>query len=83
MYTLGPPSKATIEQAAKQAGVDLAQANKAIASGLYDSFLKTNVALANRLGIDGTPGWVVGDRILDGAVGLATLGDAIEEAQRS
>jgi protein-disulfide isomerase len=83
MYTLGPPSKATIEQAAKQAGVDLAQANKAIASGLYDSFLKTNVALANRLGIDGTPGWVVGDRILDGAVGLATLGGAVEEARRS
>jgi protein-disulfide isomerase len=83
MYTLGPPSKATIEEAAKQAGVDLAQANKAIASGLYDSFLKTNVALANRLGIDGTPGWVVGDRILDGAVGLATLGGAVEEARRS
>jgi protein-disulfide isomerase len=83
MYTLGPPSKATIEEAAKQAGVDLAQANKAIASGLYDSFLKTNVALANRLGIDGTPGWVVGDRILDGAVGLTTLGGAVEEARRS
>ena len=83
MYELGPPTKATIEQAAKQAGVDLGQAEKAIASGLYDSFLKSNVALAGRLGIDGTPGWVVGDRILDGAVGLATLGDAIEEAQRS
>src|SRR4029079_17846256 len=71
MYQLGPPNKATIEQAAKQAGVDLGKADKAIATGLYDSFLKSNVALAGRLGIDGTPGWVVGDRILDGAVGLA------------
>jgi protein-disulfide isomerase len=83
MYALGPPSKATIEQAARQAGVDLAQAEKAISTGLYDSFLKTNVALANRIGIDGTPGWVIGDRIIDGAVGSAALGEAIAEARRS
>jgi protein-disulfide isomerase len=83
MYALGPPNNATIEQAARQAGVDLAAANKAIASGLYDSFLKANIALASRIGIDGTPGWVIGDRIIDGAVGSAALGDAIAEARRS
>lgn len=83
MYALGPPNKATIEQAARQAGVDLALADKAIASGLYDSFLKANIALASRIGIDGTPGWVIGDRIIDGAVGSAALGQAIAEAQRS
>jgi protein-disulfide isomerase len=83
MYALGPPSKATIEQAARQAGVDLAAANRAIAGGVYDSFLKANIALASRIGIDGTPGWVIGDRIIDGAVGTAALGDAIAEARRS
>jgi protein-disulfide isomerase len=83
MYALGPPSKATIEQAAKQAGVDLGEAHKAIATGLYDSFLKTNVALAGHLGVDGTPGWVIGDQILAGAVGLTALGGAVEEARRS
>ena len=83
MYALGPPNKATIEQAARQAGVDLAAADRAIASGLYDSFLKANIALANRIGIDGTPGWVIGDRIIDGAVGSAALGDAVAEARRS
>jgi protein-disulfide isomerase len=83
MYTFGPPSKATIEQAARQAGVDLAVANQAIASGLYDSFLKANIALASRIGIDGTPGWVIGDRVIDGAVGSAALGGAIAEARRS
>jgi protein-disulfide isomerase len=83
MYALGPPSKATIEQAARQSGVDLAAADKAIASGLYDSFLQANIALANRIGIDGTPGWVIGDRIIDGAVGAAALGEAIAEARRS
>jgi len=83
MYTLGPPSKQTIERAARQAGVDLDQANQAIGSGMYDAFLKANIALAGQLGMTGTPGWVVGDRIIDGAVGSAKLGGAIEEARRS
>jgi protein-disulfide isomerase len=83
MYALGPPNKATIEQAARQAGVDLAAADQAIAGGLYDSFLKANIALASRIGIDGTPGWVIGDRISDGAFGATALGDAIAVARRS
>ncbi|HEY7808730.1 MAG TPA: DsbA family protein [Croceibacterium sp.] len=83
MYRLGPPSKQTIEQAANEAGVDLATADKAIASGVFDSFLTSNIALADRIGINGTPGWVIGDRIIDGAVGQAALGQAIEEARRS
>jgi protein-disulfide isomerase len=83
MYQLGPPSDATIEQAAKRAGLDLAAANRAIASGIYDSFLKTNLSLGSRIGIDGTPGWVIGNRILDGAVGFEALGEAVAEARRS
>jgi protein-disulfide isomerase len=83
MYALGPPSKETIAQAARQAGVDLAVADRAIATGLFDSFLKANVALANQIGISGTPGWVIGDRIIDGAVGAAALGDAVAEARKS
>lgn len=83
MYRLGPPSKQTIDQAASEAGVDLAAANKAIASGIFDSFLRSNIALAERIGITGTPGWVIGDRVIDGAVGQATLGQAVEEARKS
>jgi len=83
MYGLGPPTKQTIEQAAMQAGVDLAAANKAIASGIFDGFLRSNIGLGERIGISGTPGWVIGDRVIDGAVGQAALGQAIEEARRS
>jgi protein-disulfide isomerase len=83
MYRLGPPSKQTIAQAATEAGLDLAAANKAIASGVFDSFLRSNIALADRIGINGTPGWVIGNQIIDGAVGQAALGQAIEEARRS
>jgi len=83
MYRLGPPNKETIAQAAKESGMDLAAADKAIASGQLDPFLKSNIALAGRIGIDGTPGWVIGSRIIDGAVGQAALGEAIAEARRS
>lgn len=83
MYALGPPSAETIARAAKEAGVDIAAADKAIASGIYDSFLKTNIALANRIGVDGTPGWVIGDQVIAGAVGLGALGEAVKEARRS
>jgi protein-disulfide isomerase len=83
MFRLGPPSAETIAQAAKEAGLDMAAAQATITSGALDSFLQANVELANRLGIGGTPGWVVGDKIIDGAVGSAALGEAIEEARRS
>jgi len=83
MYRLGPPDKETIEQAATEAGIDLAAANKAIASGIFDSFLRSNIALADRIGINGTPGWVIGDQVIDGAVGQAALGKAIAEARTS
>jgi protein-disulfide isomerase len=83
MFRLGPPSAETIDRAAKEAGLDLAAARATIASGALDSFLQTNMELANRLGISGTPGWVVGDKIIDGAVGSTALGEAIEEARRS
>jgi len=39
--------------------------------------------LAQQLGISGTPGWVVGDQALNGAVGRQSLGEAIEEARKS
>lgn len=83
MYRLGPPSEATIEAAAKEAGVDLAAANAAIEAGAFDSHLQDNALLAQQIGISGTPGWVIGDRTLDGAVGREALGEAIEEARES
>lgn len=83
MFRLGPPTAESIEAAARQAGVDLVQARAAIDSGALDAHLQTNAALASRIGISGTPGWVVGDQTLNGAVGLRAMGDAIEEARRS
>lgn len=83
MFRLGPPSAETIDQAAREAGLDLAAAQAAIESGAFEPFLQSTMQLASRIGIGGTPGWIVGDRIIDGAVGHTALGEAIEEARKS
>jgi protein-disulfide isomerase len=83
MYRLGPPSQQSIAAAAKEAGVDLALASQAIASGAFDRHLQTNAGMAQVLGIDGTPGWVVGKRMFNGALGQKVIGDAIAEARAS
>ena len=83
MFRHSPPSAQSIEAAATEAGVDLAKARAAIATGAFDTHLQANAQLAAELGISGTPGWVVGDQALNGAVGPQRLGEAIEEARRS
>ena len=83
MFRLSPPGSDTIEAAAIEAGIDLERARAAIASGAFDIHLQSNAMLASRLGISGTPGWVVGDRALNGAVGRKVMGEAIEEARQS
>ncbi len=83
MFGQGQVTQETIEAAAVQAGVDLARARSAIATGMFDSQLQNNVFLARNIGISGTPAWVVGDRALSGAVGADAIGRAIAEARES
>jgi protein-disulfide isomerase len=83
MFRLGPPSPQSIEAAATSAGVDLAKARAEIEAGAFDGQLRANASLANALGISGTPGWVVGDQTLNGALGRQAIGEAIAEARRS
>ena len=83
MSRLGPPCAETIEAAAWEAVVDLAAARSAIERGAFDPHLQVNAALAQQLGLTGTPGWVAGNQALNGAVGREELGEAIEEARAS
>jgi protein-disulfide isomerase len=83
MYRLGPPSGETIAAAAREAGVNLDAAHAAIAGGAFETQLRANVAMAEVLGINGTPGWVAGDRILQGALGRQAIGKALTEVRAS
>lgn len=83
MFAKDNPSAETIEAAALEAGLDLALARAAIARGDFEGQLQNNIFLAQNLGFTGTPSWIVGDRVLNGAVGRESIARAIEEARDS
>ena len=77
MFASGPPDAASIAAAARNAGVKAPAGPDAEAS----AELARNLGLARQLGISGTPAWVVGDRLLVGAVGRDALERALAEAR--
>ena len=79
MFALGPPSPATVEAAAKTAALDLQRARTDAASDRVSAELARNMALARELGFSGTPSWVAGGRVLEGAVGYDALADALAD----
>lgn len=81
MFAASPPTAEGIAAAARTAGVDAAAASSQLQSQAFTSELAGNVALSRELGITGTPAWVVGDRLLVGAVGRQALERAIVEAR--
>ncbi len=80
MFAAGRPDPATVEAAAKTAGVDLDRARRFVADLRVEAELRRNLDLARQLGFNGTPSWVVGDAIMSGAVGKDRLAAAITAA---
>lgn len=83
MFEAGRPSPQTIAAAARKAGLDMARAEKVKASPAVDAELSRNMAIAEQLGLNGTPSWVVGDKAFSGAVGREELAKAIAGARKS
>jgi protein-disulfide isomerase len=80
MFAADGPSPENIAAAARSSGVDLERARAAIARGDYEGQLQNNVFLAQSMGFSGTPSWIVGNRVLNGAVGREAIAEAIAEA---
>lgn len=78
MFAAGPPSPATIAKAAAATGLDMAKAREFAASDAVAAELAQNMQLARALGFTGTPSWVAGGRILEGAVGYGRLKQALD-----
>lgn len=83
MFAAGSPNDARIEAAAKTAGLDLVRARSRIAAGAFDGQLQNNVYLAQNIGVNSTPSWVIGERLLVGAQDVARMSEAIEAARES
>ncbi|MBS0474054.1 MAG: thioredoxin domain-containing protein [Proteobacteria bacterium] len=83
MFAAGRTDPASVEAAAKVAGLDFARAQLAAKDPKVRAELEANLAYARQLGFDGTPGWVIGDQVLVGAVGKQALEKAVAAARKS
>ncbi len=62
-------------------GADMDQLQKDLAGDEVKVSLEENFKLADKLGLNGTPSYVVGSEVLVGAVGLAALKDKVKLAR--
>jgi protein-disulfide isomerase len=77
----GQADKARALAAAKEAGFDVARIEKDMASDEVRAQLEESMKLAEALGLNGTPSYVVGPDVVVGAVGLKTLKERVNNAR--
>ena len=77
----GQADKARAMAAAKEAGLDVARIEKDLASDEVKASLEEAFKLAEKLGLNGTPSYVIGDNVVVGAVGLAALREKVNSAR--
>lgn len=83
LYDAGRVTKESIISAAAQAGIDRKAAEAAMANGKYDAEIQSNIALAQKLQASGTPTFVIGGQVLNGAVGYDVLKQAVATAREN
>jgi protein-disulfide isomerase len=82
MGARGQITEDTVYTVAASVGLDVDLLKRDMAAPEIDQALKANQALANALNIHGTPGFVIGDQIVPGALELAALKNMIADARK-
>jgi protein-disulfide isomerase len=77
----GQITRAQALTAAKDAGFDVARIEREISGPEVRKTLEESFMLADALGLNGTPSYVVGSNVVIGAVGLEKLREAINQAR--
>ena len=73
----GPADKAHALAAAKDAGLDMTRIEKDLASPEVKATIDENFKLAEAMGMNGTPSYVIGKQVVVGAIGLEGLKEKI------
>ena len=82
MLLKGQINEAAVLKTAESVGLDVERLKRDMASPEIARALKANTELAEALDIRGTPGFVVGNEIVPGALDLTTLKQMIANARR-
>jgi protein-disulfide isomerase len=78
----GPADKARALAVAKDVGFDMPRLEKDMASDEVKKTIDEDMKLADALGVNGTPSYVIGDEVVVGAVGLDELREKIKAERK-
>src|SRR3546814_7252648 len=81
LFDNGRPDRANIIAAVREAGMNEVETGRDLKSAALRTELENNLELGRALGLSGTPSYVVGGQVLNGAVGYETLKAAIAKAR--
>ena len=82
MAAKGQISDDVVYRVAGSVGLDVERLKRDMESPEMDQAVKANLALAEALDIRGTPGFIIGNHIIPGAVDLDALKDLIAESRK-
>ena len=82
LETKGRVNGARAIQVAKELGADTAKLQKDMASPEVKAALAENRGLGDRLGLSGTPAFIIGDEIIPGAVGVDPIRKTIADVRQ-
>ncbi len=82
MTSRGDVNKAKLLKIVEDIGVDPAAVSKEMNSPEIEEIIRKNYELAQSLDITGTPAFIIGNKIVPGAIDYATFKKMIEEARR-
>jgi protein-disulfide isomerase len=83
MFAAGRPETQTIRIAAARAGLNIAAAEKFVASTEAKTEIEQNLAMMQQIGFNGTPTFIIGDQILEGALGYDALKAAVAKVREA
>jgi len=82
MAAKGNITEDVILKIAADAGLDIAKVKADMNAPEIDKIIKRTYDLADTLGVNGTPGFVIGDNLIQGAVELAALKQMVATARK-
>jgi protein-disulfide isomerase len=82
MATKGQITDEVVYQVAGSVGLDVDQLKRDMGAPEIEQAVKANLALAKALDIHGTPGFIIGEHIVPGAIDLDALKDLVADARK-
>jgi len=79
----GPFEETVLEDLAKKAGLDVAKLKEDVKDPAIKETIAENLRMAATLGITGTPGFIVGNKLMRGYAPVDEMEKAVEEVRKS